>query len=50
MGDNIATDILFGKNTGIGTVLVLSGLTKADEDRERISEIQPNFLLQSFVI
>ena len=34
VGDNIATDIRFGKNTGIGTVLVLSGLTKADEDRE----------------
>ena len=50
MGDNLATDILFGKNSGIGTVLVLSGLTKADTDRERISEIQPDFMLESFVI
>ena len=50
MGDNLATDILFGKNSGIGTVLVLSGLTKADTDHEKISEIQPDFILESFVI
>ena len=32
VGDNIDTDVWFGKNSGIGSVLVLSGLANLEKD------------------
>lgn len=35
-GDTLTTDIMFGKNSGIDTVLTLSGVTKYEHDRVKI--------------
>ena len=42
IGDRLETDILGGKNARITTVLVLSGITQADELPE--SSYQPDFV------
>ena len=48
VGDNIATDVYFSKNSGIGSVLVLSGLAKLEKDAEDIRKAQPDFILEKF--
>ena len=48
VGDNLDSDILFGKNAGIGTILVLSGLTQIDTHEEKIMEINPDFIMTRF--
>ena len=45
VGDRIETDIVMGKRLGLGTVLVLSGVTRADDPR--IAEIAPDLVLPS---
>ena len=45
MGDNIDTDVYFAKNSGIGSVLVLTGLEKTPED---VAKAQPDFILSKF--
>jgi phosphoglycolate/pyridoxal phosphate phosphatase family enzyme len=43
VGDRIETDIVMGKQRGLATVLVLSGVTRADDPR--IAEVRPDLVL-----
>ncbi len=45
VGDRIETDIVMGRRRGLATVLVLSGITRADDPR--IAEIRPDAVLPS---
>ena len=45
VGDRIETDMVMGKRFGIATVLVLSGITRADDPR--IAEVGPDAVLGS---
>jgi arabinose operon protein AraL len=43
VGDRIETDIVMGKQLGLATVLVLSGVTRGDDSR--IAELRPDLVL-----
>src|SRR5213594_4556632 len=45
VGDRIETDIVMGKRGGLATVLVLSGITRADDPR--IAEVAPDAVIRS---
>src|SRR5262245_28745750 len=45
VGDRIETDIVMGKRGGLATVLVLSGITRADDPR--IAEVAPDAVVRS---
>jgi HAD superfamily hydrolase (TIGR01450 family) len=45
VGDRIETDIVMGVRAGLATVLVLTGITRADDPR--IAEIAPTLVLPS---
>lgn len=45
VGDRIETDIVMGRRLGLATVLVLSGITRADDPR--IAELAPDLVLPS---
>jgi len=45
VGDRLETDMLMGKNAGLATVLVLTGVTTRQKLQE--SDIQPNYVLES---
>jgi ribonucleotide monophosphatase NagD (HAD superfamily) len=45
VGDRIETDVTMGKALGLGTVLVLSGVTAAADPR--IAEVKPDHVLAS---
>jgi ribonucleotide monophosphatase NagD (HAD superfamily) len=45
VGDRIETDMVMGRRLGLGTVLVLSGVTRADDPR--IAAIAPDHVVRS---
>jgi ribonucleotide monophosphatase NagD (HAD superfamily) len=45
VGDRIETDIVMGKQLGLATVLVLSGVTRADDPR--VANLNPDLVLPS---
>ena len=45
VGDRIETDIVMGRRLGLGTVLVLSGITRADDPR--IAAVAPDHVVRS---
>jgi arabinose operon protein AraL len=45
VGDRIETDIVMGRRLGLGTVLVLSGITRADDPR--IAAVAPDHVVES---
>jgi phosphoglycolate/pyridoxal phosphate phosphatase family enzyme len=45
VGDRLETDILMGKRQGMGTVLVLTGITRSGDPR--IAEVAPDLVLPS---
>jgi phosphoglycolate/pyridoxal phosphate phosphatase family enzyme len=45
VGDRIETDIVMGRRLGLATVLVLSGITRADDPR--IREVRPDLVVAS---
>jgi HAD superfamily hydrolase (TIGR01457 family) len=45
VGDRIETDMVMGRRLGLGTVLVLSGVTRADDPR--IAAVAPDHVLRS---
>lgn len=46
-GDNLDTDIEFGKNNGIATALMLTGVTSLSDpsDVKKIEQSKPNYVL-----
>lgn len=42
VGDNLQTDILFGNNANIDTLLVMTGVT--DQEKLNKSEINPTYI------
>lgn len=47
VGDNLDTDILFGLNNGLKTVLVLSGVTREEQLTDRDSKTRPHYVCNS---
>ena len=47
VGDNLDTDILFGLNNGLKTVLVLSGVTSEEQLANRDSQTRPHYVCNS---
>ena len=49
VGDNLLTDIQFGLNSGVRTLLVLGGVTKDEQVfGEQASSIKPDLVMKSF--
>ena len=49
VGDNLSTDIEFGLNAGVRTLLVMGGVTKREQVfGDAPSEIVPDFVVESF--
>jgi len=45
VGDRLETDIEMGRRAGLRTILVLSGVTRADDPR--IADVAPDHVLRS---
>ena len=45
VGDNLNTDILFGKNCGMTTVLTMTGITSKED--LKTSEVKPSFVVEN---
>ncbi len=53
VGDNLETDIWFGKNVGIKTCFVYSGISQYPPNqkiKELLDEIQPNHTMMAFTM
>lgn len=47
VGDRLDTDILFGKDNGLSSILTLSGVTTLDKLRDQKNSIQPEYFVTS---
>ena len=47
VGDRLDTDILFGKNGGLTTMLVLSGVTREEELLAPTNKVHPDAYMES---
>ncbi len=47
VGDRLDTDILFGRDNGLSSVLALSGVTTMDKLRDPKNSIQPDFIVDT---
>ena len=47
VGDRLETDMLMGKNAGMATALVLTGVTQRDDIP--CSSVEPDYILESIV-
>lgn len=47
VGDRLDTDILFGKDNGLSSILTLSGVTTMDKLRDPKNTIQPDYLVDT---
>lgn len=47
VGDRLDTDILFGKNNGLSSILTLSGVTSMDKLRDPKNTIEPDFVVDT---
>ena len=47
VGDRYETDILFGKNAGAKTALVLTGITSKKDLKRVPKKLRPDYVLQS---
>lgn len=47
VGDRLDTDILFGKNHGLKTILTLSGVTSLDQLKQTKPELLPDYYVDS---
>jgi NagD protein len=45
VGDRIETDVMMGKQSGLATMLVLSGITRPDDPR--IPRLAPDHVIRS---
>jgi 4-nitrophenyl phosphatase/phosphoglycolate phosphatase len=47
VGDRLDTDILFGSDNGLSTILTLSGVTTQEKLLSPANKIKPNFYVNS---
>jgi ribonucleotide monophosphatase NagD (HAD superfamily) len=51
VGDNIETDIMFGKNSKVKTCFVYSGIVTYppnDKNKKLLEEVQPDHIMMAF--
>lgn len=47
VGDRLDTDVLWGNTSGLGTVLVLTGVTSSEQARAPVGSLKPTYIVDS---